>query len=90
LNSYDNVPVNYGSTLTNISTATAGFTTYQNIINFTSHSNFLGYTYNRFSTPLSNNRILLFLSALSFQGTSDTSGPLNPLSFVVSTSILSA
>ena len=64
LNSYDNVPVNYSAgPLTNISVkgTTAFPSIYTNTINFTQQSASFQYKY--FSTPLSSNKILLFLTS---------------------------
>lgn len=68
LNSYDNVPINYmAGSLVNISgTRVNSRRTYTNTINFTAQS--AGLTYNSFSTPLQNNKILLFLTSFFHSG----------------------
>jgi hypothetical protein len=68
LNSFDNVPVNYGSTLVNI--------TAQNSINTLYYSNTINYTqqvggstiYDKFLTPLSRNKVLLFMTSMFIIG----------------------
>ena len=46
LNSFDNVPVNYGTTLTNITTNSLGTNVFINVVNYTQQAN--GLTYNTF------------------------------------------
>ena len=67
LNSFDNVPVNYGSTLVNV--------TSQDPVNIRYYSNTINYTqqvgptgYNTFLTPLSRNKILLFMTSMYVEG----------------------
>jgi len=82
LNSFDNVPVNYNNgALTNITTASMSVKTYKNTINYTAQAAATGSTYTTFSSPLTNNKILLFLTSLFHSGTNEaapsTSYPLN-------------
>lgn len=69
LNSFDGVPVNYSNG--NLVNLTAKSTTqvlvYNNTINYTQQA--AARTYKTFSTPLSNNKILLYLMALSIAST---------------------
>ena len=62
LNSFDNVPVSEGSTLTNITSRSYSPTTYTNTINYTQQA--ASRTYKTFSTPLTNNKIVLFLTSI--------------------------
>lgn len=64
-------------------------TTYTNTFNFTKLSNDAGYPYNTFSTPLTNNKILLFMTAMNYDGTDDSTGPAYPLTLLVNTAIIS-
>lgn len=68
VNSFDNVPVNYlAGPLVNISEGTFDtIQVYRNTINFTLQS--AGHPYSTFSTPLSNNKIILFLTSLFHEG----------------------
>ena len=89
LNSFDNVPVNYGAgpILTNFTTRDLFPKYYHNIINYTTQA--AGQKYNSFSTPLNNNKILLFLTIFSVTGVNEATGaPLSsyhPLDFRVHT-----
>ena len=68
LNSFDNVPVNYGSTLVNI--------TAQDPVNTLYYTNTINYTqqvggssiYNKFLTPFSRNKVLLFMTSMFIRG----------------------
>lgn len=63
LNSFDNVPVNVSNgALSNISVSSTTPVTYLNTINYTLQA--AGKTYDTFSTPLSNNKVVLFLTTL--------------------------
>ena len=65
LNTFENVPVNYtAGPLINISSASLSSTIYSNTINYTTQATASGCTYTTFSTPLSNNKIVLFLTSL--------------------------
>ena len=87
LNSFDNVPINYGagSTITNLTTRDPFPKYYFNIINYTSQA--VGQRYTNFSSPLSNNKILLFLTTFYVTGVNEATGaPIsayNPLDFRV-------
>lgn len=71
LNSFDNVPLNYTQgPLVNISVVSVVPQYYYNVINYTALCNANGLTYNKFSLPLSNNKILLFLTSLYSSATS--------------------
>lgn len=73
LNSFDGVPINYnGPALTNFSTrVTNQVLTYSNVVNYTQQAAAL--PYKRFSTPLSNNRVVLYLMALMISGLNEGS-----------------
>lgn len=72
LNSFDNVPVNYNNgALSNITNPSLSIKTYTNTINFTSQSILAGSNYTSFSIPLSNNKILLFITSLFIKGNFD-------------------
>ncbi len=64
LNSFDNVPINYNAgDLVNItSKTTEEVMTYSNTINYTIQASDKNHT--TFSTPLSNNKIILFICAI--------------------------
>lgn len=66
LNSFDNVPVNYGGLLTNITAPSTQPKYYTNIVNYTSQA--AGFTYNTFTLPYSNFKILLFLTSFFIDG----------------------
>ncbi len=69
LNSFDNVPINYTKgPLTNISVSTTANKFYVNYINYTAQCTANGYTYKTFPLPLSNFKILLFLTSLFHSG----------------------
>lgn len=67
INSFDNVPVNYGAgPLVNISTYSGVPETYTNIINYTQQA--MGSPHTTFQTPYTRNKVLLFLTSLFFSG----------------------
>lgn len=69
LNSFDNVPVNYGAgSLVNISDQDSSSTTYYtNHINYTQQVG-TSSIYNTFLTPYDRNKVLLFMTSLFIQG----------------------
>lgn len=80
LNSFDNIPVNYTfGPLVNISVITSSITYFTNIINYTDLCNLNGLTYNKFLAPLTNNKILLFMTSLFHRGTADSPPIFNSL-----------
>lgn len=83
LNSFDNVPINYTKgALVNISTPSSTTQTYTNTINYTAQTTALGMTYKKFSLPLTNNKILLFMTSLYITGVYESS-TIYPVSLVV-------
>ena len=89
LNSFDNVPVNYNNgALSNVTIESTVVKFYSNIINYTAQATASGYTYRAFSLPLSNCKIVLFITSLFVQGTNDPSPPYNPLDLATTTTIL--
>jgi hypothetical protein len=69
VNCFDNVPINYNAgALVNISTASISVKTYSNTISYTNQAIAAGSTYTQFSLPLTNNKILLFMTALYSDG----------------------
>lgn len=87
LNSFDNVPVNYNNgALTNITVASASVKNYKNTINYTLQAT--GSTYTQFSSPLTNNKILLFMTSLFHSGSNENSttpvASWNPINLYVS------
>ena len=62
LNSFDNVPINYGTTLTNITVKATEPTVFTNVVNYTQQA--AGLTYTSFLEPFENNKILLYIMAL--------------------------
>lgn len=88
VNSFDNVPVNYSKgALTQFATRTVGLIYYSNTINYTTQASAISSPYTTFSTPLSNNKILLFMTSMYFDGKSDSSPPLNPVDLRVNATI---
>lgn len=70
LNSFDNVPINYNNgALTNITSKSSSATSYSNTIDYSAQAGTIGSSYTTFSTPLSNNKILLFMTSLFIEGT---------------------
>ncbi len=65
----------------NISSQSLSVQTYRNTINYTLQAQSIASTYTNFSMPLSNNKILLFLTSIFISGFNDYSGstkyPLN-------------
>ena len=90
LNSFDNVPANYNNgALTNITTPNpTGSKTYTNIINYTTQATASGFTYRNFSSPLTNCKVVLFLTTLFSNGALSTTANI-PLDLRISTTILS-
>lgn len=69
LNSFDNVPVNYGNgALKNITVSSKSETSYTNRINYTAQANAKGYLKNKFVAPYSNYKFLLFITSLYIDG----------------------
>jgi hypothetical protein len=69
LNTFDNVPCNYPSaSFTAFSTRTTAQTTYTNTINYTTQAATISSSYNKFSLPLTNNKILLLMTSMFFDG----------------------
>lgn len=65
LNSFDNVPVNYTyGPLINVTTASMSVKTFTNTINYTIQAGTIGSIYTQFSLPLTNNKILLFMTSM--------------------------
>lgn len=60
---------------------------YKNVVNYTTLANSITTTYNQFSSPLTNNKIVLFLSSLDYQGNAENGGAIYPQSLIVSTNI---
>lgn len=70
--SFDNVPLNYSaSPLTIFSTRSSTKKTYRNTINFTKQAGSSPYNY--FPSPLSNNKIVLFMTSLFIDGIVESS-----------------
>jgi hypothetical protein len=63
LNSFDNVPINYGQTLSDITVKSLSPTSYTNLINYTQQT--AGRQYTKFSTPFDKNKILLYITSIS-------------------------
>ena len=69
VNCFDNVPINYtAGPLVNISTASSSVQTYSNTISYTNQAAAAGSTYTQFSLPITNNKLLLFMTALYSDG----------------------
>ncbi len=49
--------------------------TYSNTINYTLQAQSIGSSYTTFSTPLTNNKILLFMTSMYISGVNDLAGP---------------
>jgi hypothetical protein len=91
LNSFDNVPVSYGSTLVNVTSQDPINTIYySNTINYTQQVGITS-THNKFLTPFSRNKILLFMTSMYVQGNNEgdpANGPFNPLCLTVDTYVI--
>lgn len=90
VNTFDNMPVNMSAgPLTNISSRSLTPKTYTNTINFTTQAT--GTAYNHFSTPLTNNKIIVFPTTLYLSGTEEPtpSSPANPLSLSITATPIS-
>jgi hypothetical protein len=58
--------------------------TYTNTINYTLQAQSIGSSYTTFSNPLTNNKILLFMTSMYISGVNDLAGPTYyPLNLVV-------
>lgn len=78
LNSFDNVPLNYSKgPLVNITVMTTATTYYTNTINFTAQSIASGQSFTQFLAPLSNNKVLLFMTSMFLDGLLSSNPPLN-------------
>lgn len=68
INSFDNVPVNYSAgPLVNVSVKNyVSLETYRNVINYTQQAASTNHRY--FSEPLSNNKVLLFMTCMYITG----------------------
>lgn len=88
VNSFDDMPVNMGITLSNITIKSSGGQTFTNTINYTAHAISVGSNYTHFSSPLTNNKIFMFLTSLYLNGTADPS-TTNPLNLVVTATPMS-
>lgn len=70
--------------MSNITNKVATVNTYQNIINYTQHAATIGSSYNKFSLPLTNNKVLIFMTSLYLQGgDDDRSTTKKPLDLVM-------
>lgn len=70
LNSFDNVPINYANgALTNITVRNGSTKSYTNIVNYTAQAISIGSPHQYFSLPLTNNKILTFMTSLFIQAT---------------------
>jgi hypothetical protein len=92
LNSFDNVPVSYGSTLVNVTAQDPSNTRYySNTINYTQQVGGSS-IYDKFSTPLSRNKVLLFMTSMYVQGNNEhdpANGPFTPLCLTVDANVIS-
>lgn len=72
LSSLDGITANYmNGPLTNITLQNSNINYYTNIVNYTNLANSKGYSYNVFSLPLLNNKIVLFINSMSLSGILD-------------------
>jgi hypothetical protein len=83
LNSFDNVPVSYGSILVNISNRSPSLQYYTNVINYTDQAAAQGYAFNKFAMPYDNFKILIFMTSLFQGGMQDNDTYKNPLTLKV-------
>lgn len=83
LNSFDNVPINYGTTLVNISTASNSTQTFTNTINYTDQATAAGSNYKYLNSNLGKNKILLFMTSLFIDGQVDLLFPSYPLNLLI-------
>ena len=74
LNSFDNVPISYGSTLVNVTAKNpTEVLYYSNTINFTQQAG--ASAFREFREPLDQSKILLYMMALNIWSTNEGSGP---------------
>lgn len=84
VNGFDNIPVNMGNLLSNITAKSLTTKTFTNTINYTAQAISAGSNYTHFSTPLTNNKIFMFLTTLHLEGTAETNLTTSyPLELVV-------
>ena len=88
LNSFDNVPVTYpDKTLVNITSRSNSIETFTNVINYTAQA--AGKNFTSFQTPLSSNKILLFLTNFGIEGQMEFFGARVPITIIVEGTVLS-
>ncbi len=88
LNSFDNVPINYGQNLINITTKQNFTTYYSNIINYSVQA--AGRQYNTFQDPLDSNKILLYITSINIMATGLTLVSTFPFNMRISYQIISS
>lgn len=90
LSSFDKISVNYSNgALTNITWQNSNINYYTNTINYTNLANTFRFSYNYFSLPLLNNKIVPFITSMLSFATQEDSDMLHPLNLKITTNILS-
>jgi hypothetical protein len=82
LNSFDNVPISYGTNLTNITVSTIGQTSFTNYIDYTKQA--AGRKYDTFGTPFNGNKIILYICAIHIWATFKTTVSSFPIDLRIS------
>lgn len=78
LNSFDNVPINYANgALTNLTLVNGATKTYTNFVNYTAQATVIGSPYRYFSLPLTNNKVLLFMTSLFMSAVKESGASLH-------------
>lgn len=72
INAFVNLPVNYlKGALTNLTTSNTVNNTYTNVVNYTAQCQLINSSYNKFTAPFANNKVVLFLNALIHKAEND-------------------
>ena len=89
INSFDNVPINYpNEPLVNVSVEDPNPTYYYNTVNYTEQAQEQGYDFDEFAEPLSNNKIILFMTSFSIDGPNPCNTPRNRVNVYVNAEVL--
>ena len=72
INAFNDIPVDYGSTLTNVTTRSLSIKTYTNYISYNALALSIGSSFTSFTSPISNYIFVSFLTTLHYNGTVET------------------
>lgn len=74
--------------LVNITTPRTSINKYRNVINYTSQATSIGSSYKSFTLPLSNNKVILFITSLFHRGDNEPNGdPFNPITLEINSTV---